>query len=150
MSIEPTVEPITALGLFAEWTSAAAFALRHPDLRLIARSAERWRRTCAGNWAYTPAPYQPSWSRRPDATIADRITQLDSEEACLEQIRTGSDAAGRDDARDLVRRLRGRYPAADRKSRGATADDAAVILLDHHVPSAFVPPLAVLASTEGK
>ena len=48
-----------------------------------------------------------------------------------------------------VRRLRARYPGADRKSHGVSAADAAVILLDHDVPSAFVPAMAVLASTEG-
>jgi hypothetical protein len=148
-SAEATVDCLAALGLLAESIAAAAFALRRRDLRLIARSAERWRRTSAGDWAYSSAADQPAWSRRPDASIADRLAQLGSRDACLEQIRIWSDASSHDEARDVVRRLRARYPGADRKSRGASADDAALILLDHDVPSAFVPAMAVLASTEG-
>lgn len=147
-SAEAGIENLATLGLLAEWAGAAAFALRRPDLRLIALSAERWRRTCAGDWAYGSAAPAASWRRRPDATVADRIAQLDSREACLAQL--GLWGAGPSDPEALLEKLRGRFPAADRTSRGEPADQAAVTLLDHDVPAAFVPAMAVLASTEGK
>jgi hypothetical protein len=147
-SAEAGVENIAALGLLAEWMGATAFALRRPDLRLISRSAERWRRTCAGDWAYGSIAPPPSWSRRPDASTADRIAQLDSREACHAEIEIWGGSSG--DPQAIVSKLRARYPAADRKTRGANAEEAAMTMLGHDVPSAFVPAMAVLASMEGK
>ena len=147
-SAEAGVENVAALGLLAEWMGASALSLRRPDLRLIARSAERWRRTCAGDWAYGSVAPAPSWSRRPDASIADRIAQLGSRGACDAELEIWAGASG--DTQAIVSKLRTRYPAADRKTRGANAEQAAMTMLDHDVPSAFVPAMAVLASIEGK
>ncbi|MBE4720424.1 ATP-binding protein [Pseudarthrobacter sp. AB1] len=157
-SISPAASPggsiqnLAALGLLAEWLGAAAVALRRPDLRLLARSSERWRRTSAGQWAYPSrlTSHPPSWTRRPDETMVDRIAQLDSEEACLEQIRIWSGAVNPGKAWEEFQRLRRRYPAADREARRSAPDDAAAALLARHVPSAFVPPMAVLYSFERK
>ena len=88
------------------------------------------------------------WSRRPDASIADRIAQLGSRGACDAELEIWGGASG--DAQAIVSKLRTRYPAADRKTRGANAEQAATTMLDHDVPSAFVPAMAVLASIEGK
>ncbi|GAA2000819.1 AAA family ATPase [Microbacterium ulmi] len=149
-SAEGSVENLAALGLLSEWMGAAAFALRAPDLRAIARSAERWRRTCAGDWAYPIVPGLPTWTRRPDASVADRIAQLGSREDCLAEVRIWSGAASDDEASEIVRKVRGRYPAADLKTRGEAPAEAAAALLDHDVAAAFVPAIAVLSAIEGK
>lgn len=149
-SAETAIDNLTALGLLAECVAASAFALRQADLSMIARSAEQWRRTCAGSWAFSaPAP-DPSWSLRPDVSIADRVAALGSEEECLDQLRIWSAAKTHTEARHVFRRLRRRYPAADRATTDTTAEDAAATLLEHRVPSAFVPAMAVLSSLERK
>lgn len=152
MSSNGALENLAALGLLAEWLGAAAFALGQPDLTLIAASAERWRRTCAGDWAYSPhETARPAWRQRPDASIRDRVAQLSSERACLDQSRIWSGARSRQDAMRELTRLRENHPAADGAARKAkTANTAAAELLDGGVPSAFVPALAVLGSLEGK
>lgn len=151
VSPEGSVDDFVTLGLLAEWLEASSFALRQPDLRLIARSAERWRRTSAGQWAYpSQRSVAPSWTLRPDASIADRIAQLDSEEACLEQLRIWTGARDKEKAIEEFHRIRQRFPAADRDARHANVEDAAAVLLARHVPSAFVPPMAVLYSFEQK
>jgi hypothetical protein len=163
VSPEGSIDNIAALGLLAEWLGAAAFVLRHPDLRLMARSAERWRRTTAGHWAYPrpPGDGEASWGRRPDATIADRIKQLlqaeDPVAASQDQLRlwwgVRHDAAPEPEP---AQRIVKRFPAAIREARvlarrgdaAEAAEGAAVALLERNVPSAFVPPLAVLISLD--
>lgn len=149
-SSDAGVEGLAAIGLLAEWIGATVFVQRHSDIRLIARSAERWRRTCAGDWAYGSVTAMPTWSRKPDASIADRVAQLDSREKCLAQLRIWAPASNDADAENVLQELRARYPAAERSSRGATPEEAARVLLGHQVPSAFVPALAVLTSIEGQ
>jgi hypothetical protein len=144
------IDSLTALGLFAEWAGAAAFALRDPDLALLARCAERWRRTTAGQWSYDrlPAAWK-GWDRPLDVSLAARVEALqaatDPVEASHEQL-----AAWSGDrysyAWPLLDEIRYRLPGA-LKAAGAVAPDipqAASILARKHVPSAFVPPLAVL------
>jgi hypothetical protein len=153
-SPDEAIDRMRALGLLAEWLEAAAVALRHPDLRLIGLSAARWRRTTAGDWAY-PSSAWPNWSRRPDATVADRIAQLEKAKdpvaASHDQLRLwwGREEPGPDVAERLARR----FPAAIRDGREALggktsgrADRAALALQARDVPSAFIPPLAVLVS----
>lgn len=149
-SAEASVETLSAVGLLAEWMGVSSFVLHHPDLRQIAGSAERWRRTGAGDWAYTPRPHAPTWSLRPDATLRDRIAQLGTRQECLEQVATWAGMADRVEAEELVARLRRRYRAADRESRNLPREGAAAVLVQHRVPSAFIPPLAVLNSSEGE
>jgi len=159
VSPEGSIHNIAAHGLLAEWLGAAAFVLRHPDLRLIARSAELWRRTTAGDWAYPgpPSDGELSWRRRPDMTTADRIMQLlqsdDPVAASQDQLRLWW-AVEHDVALKLAERIVKRFPAAIREARASArgsdapeaAQSAAIALQERHVPSAFVPPLAVLIS----
>lgn len=162
VSPEWSIDNIAALGLLAEWLGAAAFVLRHPDLRLIARSAELWRRTTAGDWAYPwpPSNVESDWRRRPDVTTADRIMQLfqtkDPVVASQDQLRLWW-AVEHDAAPELADRIVKRFPAAARVARGsarardapeAAAGSAAIALQERNVPSAFVPPLAVLISLD--
>jgi hypothetical protein len=162
-SPEGSIDNIAALGLLAEWLGAAAFVVRHTDLRQISRSAERWRRTTAGAWAYpVPASREPAWSRRPDATTADRIMQLldsaDPSAASHAQLRLWW-SVERDRDADLARRIDRRVPAAIRDATRAAARpegmldrafEAAVALQQRNVPVAFVPPLAVLITLDRK
>jgi hypothetical protein len=46
------VAALTAMGLCADWSSAHVVGRARADLRRIAGSAERWRRTVAGMWSY--------------------------------------------------------------------------------------------------
>ena len=163
VSPEGSIDSIAALGLLAEWLGAAAFVLRHPDLRLIAHSAELWRRATAGDWAYPTPPRQgePAWGRRPDVTTTDRIMQLveaqDPVAASREQLRlwSGGEQAA---VLGLAGRIAKRFPAAVREAtaraseqRGLAsegAERAAVALLEQNLPSAFVAPMAVLISLD--
>ncbi|MFN9926134.1 MAG: AAA family ATPase, partial [Phenylobacterium sp.] len=85
------VQELADLGLFAEWAGATAFQVRNENLALIARSAERWRRTMAGDWRYTNRPRvlgpNDSSKRLRDqtirASIAARLGQPNPVEAAL-------------------------------------------------------------------
>ena len=160
-SPDGSIDGLAALGLLAEWLGAAAFALRHPDLRLLARAADRWRRTAAGDWAY-PLPHRsaaPPWTRRPDATIQDRVNQLlesaDPVAASAAQLRLWWGSSRRD-AADPAGRIERRLPgavraasrAARRDQRTANPMHAAAELQQRTVPSAFVPPMAVLIALD--
>lgn len=148
---EPTepIEGLAALGLFAEWAGAAAFVLRDPDLTLLARSAERWRRTTAGQWSYdrTPAAWK-EWDRPLDVTLAARVAALaataDPAEESHRQLEawSGDDRSGAPALWDQI--LRRRPGALNAACAAADASGAARTLLRHQVPSAFIPPLAVL------
>lgn len=151
------IDGLAAMGLFAEWAGAAAFVLRHPDLALIARSAERWRRTAAGCWWYGSVPATwPGWRRSLDVTVADRVDGLRRAADPVAQARrqlglwSGADAPDGDPAGDpaaLLAELRRRLPGSLERARAVPEDrphGAAQVLLRHHVPSAFVPALAVL------
>jgi hypothetical protein len=167
-SVAPTVSPegsidnIAALGLLAEWLGAGAFVVRHADLRQISRSAERWRRTTAGDWAYPlPASRESAWIRRPDVTTADRIMQLlesaDPVAASHDQLRLWWGVEPDRDA-DLAERIGRRFPAAIREARSTgrldappdSAFRAASALQQRNVPVAFVAPLAVLITLDRK
>ncbi len=154
VSPEGSIDNLAALGVLSEWLGAAAAVARDHNLRLISRSAERWRRTTSGNWSYARSalPAGSGWDTFPDATIADRIRQLiDSPDgplaASADQMHLwwGSDYFGDSDSMERAAR---RYPAAVRDASrlppGADpAQWAAEALLRRMVPAAFVPPLAV-------
>ena len=144
------IDNLAALGLFAEWAGAAAFVLRDPDLALLARSAEHWRRTTAGQWSYDrpPAAWK-QWTRPLDVTLTGRLTALEAAADPAEESRRQLEAWSGDDrpeAPALLPQVRRRLPGALDAARAAIADgqEAARILLRHQVPSAFIPPLAVL------
>ncbi|OYX44849.1 MAG: hypothetical protein B7Z02_03255 [Rhodobacterales bacterium 32-67-9] len=71
------VAGLTAMGLAGDWPSGYALAHRDVDLRLIAHSSERWRRTVAGLWAYgrtRPAGWADAGTV--DLISADRLCRL--------------------------------------------------------------------------
>lgn len=141
------LESIASLGLFAEWAGAAAFELRDADLRLIAAAAERWRRTMAGRWSYgrPPAGAGNEWVRPLDVSMADRLATLEESDdpasQAREQLAAWSVSGTADDAIAAVeRRFRGTIAGLTQGKRGAIAQG----LLRRSVPSAFVPPMAIL------
>ena len=73
---EHPVAGLARLGLFAEWAQAAAFFHNDPDVRLIGRSAEAWRRTAAGQWRYGTPPEGWVGSPEVDASMAHRLAAL--------------------------------------------------------------------------
>lgn len=160
VSPEGSIDNLAALGLLAEWLGAAALVARHSDLRRIARSAERFRRTTAGRWDYLSErpPGGRPWDLTRDATIDDRLGQLLDSESPLSssedqlQLWWGSGTASdRVPAADVVAQLRKRFPAATREAEEAlrrvpvriAAQRAATVMLRRRVPAAFVPPFAV-------
>jgi hypothetical protein len=141
-SVDP-VEGLAALGLLAEWAGAAAFLLHDPDLRVLARSAERWRRTTAGQWSYGRPPR--GWDRPLDVTLAARLAALDAAPDPVAAARAQLAAWSGDGAvaDQLRRRLAGALTAAgDVVPVGP--DAVAEVLLHRRVPAAFVPSAAVL------
>jgi hypothetical protein len=160
VSPDGLVETLAALGLLAEWLGAAAFVVRHTDLRQIAQCAERWRRTTAGDWAYPTRPAHIAgddvWASRPDATISDRIEQLASARDPVSASRDQLALWWHTDETDVVNRIERRRGDALQEARRAALDAgrkdasaaAAVALLKRRIPSAFVPPLAVLITTD--
>jgi hypothetical protein len=161
-SREP-VQELADIGLFAEWAGATAFQVRNENLALIARSAERWRRTMAGDWRYANRPRvlgpNDSSKRLRDQTISASIAALlgqpDPGEAALLDI--GSWRIPADPLYDVARstaftvRLftRAGMPkdAPSRRPEAKRAEQEAVRLLLKRLPSAFIAPLAVLCST---
>lgn len=70
------VDALGAMGLTAEWSGGVAAVTRQADLPLIARAAERWRRTVCGVWSYPSDPPVgwtgiplPDWGSRHLAAI---------------------------------------------------------------------------------
>ena len=55
-SSSSSLADISGLGLFAEWADATGFLQRSANLRMIGRSAERWRQTVGGRWRYGRPP----------------------------------------------------------------------------------------------
>ena len=143
------LQAITDLGLLAELAGAAAYLRQDRDLRLVAAAAERWRRTVAGAWAYGTTA-APGWNLSLDVTMTDRLAALLSSPeppgAAAAQLEAW--APEHASAAEVVGLMRERSPKtlAD-ATRTATVhgpDQAASLLLRRGMPSAFVPPVAVL------
>lgn len=144
---------LSALGFTAEWLSAAGFLLRDPDLRLIGRSAEKWRSAAAGRWRYPRAPRD--W-RGPttglDVLTQDRLAALFNSESPFDAARAQLAAWAGDEA-GVARVLRQAKLDALRSDLAKepweapheAASRAATQLLRRWVPAAFVPALAILA-----
>ncbi|MEU4196386.1 ATP-binding protein [Kribbella sp. NPDC026611] len=145
-SVQPP-QALADMGLLAETIGAAAYLHEDPDLRLVAQAAERWRRTTAGSWSYRSTK-PTAWARPVDVSIADRV----------EGLRDGSDSYARAEAQleawcpelradDVLELLRRRAPKIYSDAGQVARKDvmgAAALLLRRNVPSAFVPPFAVL------
>jgi hypothetical protein len=143
---------VTDVGLLAEAIGAAGWVLRDADLALVARSAERWRRTMAGSWSYgSPGAGRSWWALDLDLSLADRVQALTSSSDPVTRSREQLDAwcdpqQGLGAPLDLARRrAKGSVQKAE---QSADAPGAARALLARFVPAAFVPPLSVLVRHE--
>ncbi|GAA1553059.1 ATP-binding protein [Kribbella sancticallisti] len=141
---------LTDLGLLAELVGVAAYVHGDRDLNLVARCAERWRRTIAGSWSYGTAAKPDGWDRAVDVTIADRLAALQAAPDAVERATAQLEAWCPERPRegDVLGLLRKRAPhtieAATHAASDGSPEDAAAVLLGRYVPSAFVPAVAVL------
>lgn len=149
------LDRISGVGLVAEWAGAAASWTKDRDLVLIARAAERWRRTAAGDWSYDRAPdgASPAWAHEPDVTVADRVAAIAATAQPAEAARAELAAwCNPDRKRQTPAAIEARFAAASDAARAAVPAgdplELARALLARQVPSAFVPALAVLASIQ--
>lgn len=138
---------LARLGLFAEWAQAAALFSRSPDLRLIGRSAEAWRRTVAGDWRYGRRPR--GWRRCvTDVTLEQRLHRLlESEDpgmAAIEQLGLWS-PAGEPDGEKVWALIAGRT----RPGRGGDPAGEMRRLLGNRMPSSLAPGAVVLGMMRG-
>lgn len=76
LSREDPLTVLSDLGLFADWAQSCAFIEGNQDLSRIGRSAERWRRTMAGNWSI--GRRLGRWAQQPplDQTSENRLSTL--------------------------------------------------------------------------
>ncbi|MDP8993742.1 MAG: ATP-binding protein [Pseudomonadota bacterium] len=139
------VSGLARLGLFAEWLGALAWVRKDAELRVIARSAEAWRRTAAGQWGYGRPPRGWPAGRPIDATMRHRLELLaaspDTQGAAIRQLALWQPGEG-SEADRLWDRLRRRF--AHRLAAATDAEAAVRMLLDRKMPSAFAPPAAIL------
>lgn len=154
------VAALTAMGLGGDWPSGYALAHRGADLRLIAHSSERWRRTVAGLWAYGRVrPEGWTGAGKADRISADRLRRLqaaaDPVGGALAQLRfwvepSGVAVAGRAAPPAVLRRLEGFAAKAARhlNADGTPANPEAALaaLLKAGAPGVVAAPLAVLMS----
>jgi hypothetical protein len=147
-SVAGGLNAMADVGLLAEAIGAAGYVLRDADLNLVAKSAERWRRTMAGCWSYGSAGVgRAGWDRELDASLADRLDALTGSDDPVARSREQLDAwcdpaQGRRSALELVR---SRAPGVvQRAARAEGPAEGASLLLGRFVPSAFVPGLCVL------
>ena len=155
------IAALTAMGLAGDWPSGYALAHRGADLRLVAQSAERWRRTVAGLWSYGRT--RPSGWRGIDA--ADRISagRLRRLEAARDPVADalaqlqfwleppGAPMAGRAVPPAALRRLEGFEAKAARhlaKDQAVAPEIALAALLKAGAPDVVAVPLAVLMSRD--
>jgi len=138
---------IAGLGLFAEWLDAIGFISRDANLRALGRAAERWRRTVAGQWSYGRPPRRWVRFEKIDQIVASRMAWISAgPEEPVARAASVLEAWWPDvDAGQLVplleQRLSGVLAAA---AAEPSLEAKAAALLRWNVPSAFVPPLAVL------
>lgn len=146
MSDDDPIGWLTDLGLFAEWAGASAFVRRDADLRLIARAAERWRRTVAGDWSI--GQRRGRWLALPplDKTLTQRLVDLirsdDPLRRAQQQLDGWGEALASEEFLSLLRRRLGGVLA---KSAGqAVVEEITQTLLSRGAPAAIAPALAVM------
>ncbi len=147
---EDPLTSLTDIGLLADWALSCAFVEGNQDLLQIGRSAERWRRTMAGNWSI--GRRRGPWRKRPplDQTTDQRLVRLlaagDGLQQAQWQLQVWGEAVADFDLRVLLRQ-RLKYIAemtplglleCDRP-RGITRQ-----LLLRGVPAVFAPAVALL------
>jgi len=153
------VSAIAQMGLTAEWAQAGAWLWRNPDLRLIGVAAERWRRTAASDWSYD-APRPHGWRQSsPDETVVHRIRTLgdarDPTSAALQELevwcrlRLSGVDFNKGEAVRLAQAVCKRLTQDDWDRAEADKDAQvpevwALVLQRRRVPSAFIPPVAIL------
>jgi hypothetical protein len=153
---QDSIEALTDLGLVAEWAGVAAFVLGDSNLALIAKSAEAWRRTTAGLWAYGRAPRHWTGAQHAgglDVSLWVRVHELFSADdpVASSQAMLVAWAGGAD---TLPEKLRGRLTTLAAHAKAATARRkgperalaAALALTRARAPAAFVPALATLVA----
>ncbi len=153
------VSALTAMGLGGDWPPGCALTHRSTDLRLIAQSAERWRRTIAGLWSYGRArPTGWAGADETDWISADRLRRLEAAAdpvgGALAQLHFweepwGVPVSGRAAPPAVLRRLEGFVSKAARQlSNTATlpSETALAALLKAGAPGVVAVPLAVLMS----
>src|SRR5262249_34310353 len=160
ISPQEPIEILTDLGLVNEWVGAAAFVLQDPDLVLIAKRAEAWRRTIAGHWAYARAPRDcagAEFAGGLDALLWVRGHELLAVNDPVGTSRlllaawSGTERALGDKIRKRLATLVARvWSARSRARRDARALDAARLLARAGTPSAFIPALATLVAFNGR
>lgn len=141
---------LSDIGLFADWAQATAFIGRDENLVLIGRSAERWRRSMAGDWSI--GRRFGRWRTRPllDETVEHRLSALLQSKDCSKQaqwqLKVWEDAAQTTAfLPSLLKRLGHVIPELDKPL--SSADMARTVtrrLLSRGVPAVFAPALAVL------
>lgn len=148
---EQPISAILRLGLFSEWVEATAFLRQDSDLRLIAQSSERWRRTVAGRWSYPGRPRDwPNARGGIDIIMRARLDALlrdnDPQGAAWNQLGLfgAHPAAGPE---RVWNRLEHRALAHARKAARAkdVHSETLKLLLRHRVPAAFAPAATVIA-----
>ncbi|MEG3125351.1 ATP-binding protein [Sphingomonas sp. GB1N7] len=143
------VAGLADLGLFAEWAGVAAMTAADPDLRRIARAAERWRRTVAGDWTYGRAPR--AWRRGApvDRTLATRLSGLADARApraaALAQLAVW---APDEDGERLWQALRRRFAASLTQATTIADPLQRAVLLRRRLPSACVPAATILIADQ--
>ena len=136
---------LTRLSLFAEWAEALGFVRRDEDLRLIGRSAERWRRTMAGDWSI--GRRRGAWAQRPplDETLQSRLFGLLSGRDPIGNAQEQLDCLTAPDEAPVSAQIRRRlrHALSEAPANRSTPEDILIRLLKRGVPAAFAPALAV-------
>ncbi len=143
-------DPIDAFveaGLFSEWLGMARLAMPHPDLTLLARRAETWRRTIAGRWSIGDLPQAWRGLSRLDAVIEARIARLCSADDPLRAAQlefTAWSSATRIPARIMRRGPTGLVATPGRAAESVTLAAAlAAAETALRLPAALIPAIAV-------
>jgi hypothetical protein len=146
VSSQSNIAGIAGLGLFAEWAALHATLTRNGNLREIARAAERWRRTVAGDWRLGPRPREWQGAGPIDRTLASRISLLtnkdDPAKAALDQLALWGPNRDGETLRRIIERRFAR--TLIRASQASDPIRRARALLDGTMPAAVVPPMVVL------